>query len=94
MLWTDAPDINRVQEVFMEIGKIKARIKLLEYDIEQGAIPIKKEHSRSPHLVKEAMSDQYKLLAELEAQLSELEAEKDFMNYHKELFRQYGYNNR
>lgn len=94
MLWNDAPDIDEVQNVFMRIGKIKAEIRLLEYARKEKAIPIKREKSRSPWLVDEACKFEDKQIAELESTLEELEARRDFLNYHKELYKAQGYVNR
>jgi hypothetical protein len=42
----------------------------------------------------EAYPDEFREIAALEAELSELEARRDFLQYWKEMYRQYGYNNR
>jgi hypothetical protein len=94
MLWSDSPDIDEVNEVFTRIGKIKAKLKLKQTELDLKAITIKKEKSRSPWLIMEAYPDEFRDIAALEAELSELEARKEFLQYHKEMFKQYGYNNR
>lgn len=91
MKWSDEPNIDEVQQVMISIGKVKAQLKLLDNQIEQKSIKIKKEHSRSPWLIREDMPDFFEQKAELEAQLAELEAQKDFLNYHKDMYKTNGY---
>ncbi len=94
MLWNETPDADRVKEVFDRIGQIKAELKLRNLELDIKAIQIKKQHSRSPWLILESFPDDYRAIATLEAELAQLEAEKEFQQYHKEMYKQYGYNNR
>ena len=94
MQWSEAPDIDEVSEVFIGIGSLKARIKKLKVEIDIKSINVKKENPRKPVLVFEATQDMQKELTELEADLDILEAKRDFLLFHKEMFKQYGYNNR
>ena len=94
MQWSEAPNIDEVNEVFIGIGSLKARIKKLKVQIDIKSINVKKENPRKPVLVFEATQDMQKELTELEADLDVLEAKRDFLLFHKEMFKQYGYNNR
>lgn len=94
MQWTDAPDIDRVHTVFTSIGSLKAQIKRLEVEIDIKSIAVKKENPRKPVLVFEATQDMQVQLASLQAELIVLEMERDYLLYWKDMFRQYGYNNR
>lgn len=94
MLWSETPHIEDVQVTFMQIGKKKARIKLLEQERKEIAIPIKKEKSRSSWLVDEACQEIDNQIAHLESELAILEAQKDFLNYWKEIYKTQGYVNR
>lgn len=94
MQWSEAPNIDEVSEVFIGIGSLKARIKKLKVEIDIKSINVKKENPRKPVLVFEATQDMQKELTELEADLDVLEAKRDFLLFHKEMFKQYGYNNR
>lgn len=94
MQWSEAPNIDEVSEVFIGIGSLKARIKKLKVEIDIKSINVKKENPRKPVLVFEATQDMQKELTELEADLDILEAKRDFLLFHKEMFKQYGYNNR
>lgn len=92
--WNDPPDIEEVHNTFLKIGQTKAKIRRLKIKIDVKSIDIKKDTPRKPHLVLEATQKMQEELAELEAELEELEMKRDYLNFHKDMWRQYGYNNK
>lgn len=94
MLWTEAPNMDDVNQCFITVGSLKAQIKRLKVTIDEKSIDVKKESPRKPYLVLEATLPEQKQLAELEAELDIQQAKLDFFNFHKEMFKVYGFVNR
>lgn len=94
MQWTQAPNIDEVHECFIEIGKVKAQIKLLRIEIEIDSIPLKKENPRKPHMILEGTQEKQRELSRLECRLDELEAQKEFLNFHRDMYKSYAFANR
>lgn len=93
-MWNEAPDFEEVQRTFLELGQKRAELRKLKASVQLAAIPIKKENPRKPYLVEEATIPLQEKIGILEAEIEVLEARRDFLNFHKELYKQYGYNNR
>jgi hypothetical protein len=89
--WKVAPSFDEVQACFLKIGQIKARIKVLKAQIDIATVPIKKAHPRKPWLILEATQQQHSELVQLEAELDVLEATRDFLQFHKEIYKAKGF---
>jgi hypothetical protein len=94
MNWNNAPDFEEVKTKFKRFAAIKAEIKILEEEIEDIGIDIKKESPRKPHLIRDACKEQYKKLSPLYAEKESLEIELRFFDFWKDMFKSYGYNHR
>jgi len=94
MNWNNAPDYDEVKSKFMRFAAVKAEIKILEETIEELGIPVKKEHPRKPHMIREACKDQFDKLRGLYAEKEQLEIELRFYDYWKDMFKSYGFVNR
>ena len=85
--WNNPPDFDDVQKAFIDLAKVKSRIKLLENDIAQKGMEIKKNAPRKGYLIIDAFPDEHNQLAQLESEREELEGRVKFYDFWKELYK-------
>ena len=85
--WDNPPDFDDVQKAFIDLAKVKSRIKLLENDIAQKGMEIKKNAPRKGYLIIDAFPDEHRRLAILESDREKLEGQVKFFDFWKELYK-------
>jgi len=92
--WLVAPEYQEVQAVMSRIGKLKAMLRILSFEIEDTENVVKLEKPRDTAARFAASRDLQKRQAELEAELFSLIAQVDLLNYRKDMFKSMVYNQR
>jgi hypothetical protein len=93
-MWSNAPDFDAVQDTFRNLASVKAQIRLLQAEIDIRGNETKKNNPRKSYLLIEQFPDEYQKIAELEAEKERLEGQARFFDYHKDMYKSYGYVNR
>lgn len=92
--WTNAPDYEEVRDTMLKIGSVKAKIALLDCQIDELENAVKKEKPRDTAARYDAAIVQHREKASLVAELHELTARQDWLNFWKDVYRTYTYNQR
>lgn len=85
--WSNPPDYYEVQEAHLDVGKLEAQIDILEIQIKEKELPIKREKPRSPALYETESIELRKELAQVNAKLKVARAKLKFYEYRKEMFK-------
>lgn len=85
--WDNPPDFDTVQAAFINLAVTKSKIKLLENEIAQKAMEIKKANPRKSYLIVDAFPDEHQRLAILESDREKLEGQVKFFDFWKELYK-------
>lgn len=92
--WSVAPDFELCETTFSRLAEVKGLIRVKKTEIKIGSIEVKKTSPRKPHLVLEATQEDEKTLAQLEAEMEELEIKVKWLDFWKDMYRSDAYNRR
>ena len=93
-MWSKVPDFEEVQSAYHKAGLLQAQIRLKNEELNIKAAPLKKENPRKPHVILEALQEEYTHIANLEAELAIVQSDIRFFEFWKEIYKSNAFANR
>ena len=89
--WSEPPSYAECQEILLAIGKLEAEIELLQFEIKECELPIKRQKPRDVSARDEASIELQRRVTIKKAELRNLLAQEKFLNFHKEVYKAMSY---
>lgn len=102
MEWSDIPDMLTVREALQRRASIKAQIELVNFDYSLAAAQVGLQKPRNPDARIAGIDEEsagiliplQRRIVELRGELSRVEEEITFLQYHKDIFKALAYKER
>lgn len=86
------PDVSEMRELLKQRAILRGDIRVVELEIKQAEIPVRKSSPRKPELRDEATIDLQWRKVELERELERVESEIEYMHFYMNIWKTAYYN--